>query len=154
MDTLGRAHALVGDGAGPVYGIMVHSAFATNLKLQNLPGIGTDGVEQSFSMGDVVRYGLDGSIRTDVVMRDVNSSNGAPIAVWDVKTGDARLTGARVREIRDQLLIGPEVPVIELHIRRGVAAKVIGAKSKSFGVISVRHWHVQHPNKWDQQPGC
>jgi hypothetical protein len=110
-----RAHTLVGEGAGPVYGIMVHSAFATDLKSKNLPGVS---VEQSFSLRDVVRYGLDGSIRTDVVLRDINSPNGPPIAIWDLKTGDARLSGARVREIRVQVGVGPEVPVIELRMDR------------------------------------
>jgi hypothetical protein len=140
MQALARAHALVGEGAGPVYGIMVHGAFGSDVKSQNLPGIGRDGVEQSFSLGDVARYGLDGSIRTDVVLRNINSPNGEPIAIWDVKTGDARLSGSRVQEIRDQVRIGREVPVIELHIKRGVTTKGQVGPTHCFAVIAARIW--------------
>jgi hypothetical protein len=48
VDTLARAHTSIGEGAGPVFGIMVHSAFAADVKRQNIPGIGRVGVEQSF----------------------------------------------------------------------------------------------------------
>jgi hypothetical protein len=123
METLARAHTSVGEGAGPVYGIMVHSAFGADVKRQDIPGIGREGVEQSFSLGDISKYGLDGTIRTDVVLRDAQSPDGKPIAIWDVKTGDARLSGSRVQEIRDQVRVGSDVPVIELHIRRGVTTK-------------------------------
>lgn len=111
----------IGPGAGPAYGTLVHGHFGQSVKAQNLPGIGTSGVEQSFSLYDVVRYGLDGSIRTDVVLRD---PNGTPIAVWDVKTGGAQLSGPRVREIRKYLGVGSEVPVIELHVTRGISNKM------------------------------
>ncbi len=133
MQALGRAHASVGEGAGPVYGIMVHGAFGSDVKRLNVPGIGADGVEQSFSLRDVARYGLDGSIRTDVVLRDSNSPNGAPIAIWDIKTGGAQLSGPRVREIRYHVGVGPDVPVIELHIGRGVTIK-------AQATISARLW--------------
>jgi hypothetical protein len=39
FETLLRVHLLVGDGAGPLYGIRVHTLFAYDLKAQNLPGI-------------------------------------------------------------------------------------------------------------------
>jgi hypothetical protein len=39
METLARAHTSVGEGAGPVYGIMVHSAFGADVKRQDIPGI-------------------------------------------------------------------------------------------------------------------
>jgi hypothetical protein len=123
MQTLGRAHTSVGESAGPVYGIMIHSAFGADVKRQNIPGIGKDGVEQSFSFSDTRRYGLDGSIRTDVVLRDPESPNSRPIAIWDVKTGGARLSGSRVSEIRDQVGVETDIPVIELHITRGVTKK-------------------------------
>jgi hypothetical protein len=93
MQTLARAHTSVGEGAGPVYGIMVHSAFGADVKRQDIPGIGREGVEQSFSLNDTVHYGLDGSIRTDVVLRDPQAPKERPIAIWDVKTGGAILTG-------------------------------------------------------------
>jgi hypothetical protein len=135
-----RTHLLVGEGAGPMYGIRVHSVFAADIKSQNIPGIDGNGVEQSFSFGDVVRFGLDGSVRTDVVLRD---ETGKIIAVYDVKTGSARLSGARVREIRAQLKIGPEVKIFELHVARGIAAK-IRLVEHTIGVLSLRaHMHIQ-----------
>jgi hypothetical protein len=138
MSALAKAHATVGEGAGPVYGIMIHGAFGADIKSQNLPGIG---VEQSFSLGDVARYGLDGSIRTDVVLRDPDSPSTKPTAIWDVKTGEARLSGPRVQEIRDQVRVGPEVPVIELHIGRGVTKKGIVGQTHCLAVISARIWN-------------
>ena len=78
MQSLARSHVLVGDGSGAAYGILVHGTFGSDVKNQNLPGIGRDGVEQSFNLGDVARYGLDGSIRTDVVMRHPNSPSSRP----------------------------------------------------------------------------
>jgi hypothetical protein len=137
MNTLAKAHASVGEGAGPVYGIMIHGAFGSDIKSQNIPGIG---VEQSFSLGDVARYGLDGSIRTDVVLRDPDSPSAKPTAIWDVKTGEARLSGPRVQEIRDQVRVGREVPVIELHIGRGVTKKGVIGQATLHAVIGARIW--------------
>jgi hypothetical protein len=94
-----RAQVLLGKAGPALYGTMVHFAFATDVRWQDLPGIGRDGVEQSFSAEDVVQYGANGSIRTDVVMRD---ADGHIIAVWDVKTGNAELTDARRQEIREE----------------------------------------------------
>jgi hypothetical protein len=89
----------------------------------DLPGIGKHGVEQSFSAGDTVRYGLDGSVRTDIIYRDGRTS-AAPIrAIWDLKTGRARLTSKRVGELRDAVGVDGSVPVIELHIDRGITVK-------------------------------
>ncbi len=48
----------------------------------NIPGIGKDGIEQSFSLGDLVRYGLSDSIRTDALLR--NDQTGEILAVWDI----------------------------------------------------------------------
>jgi hypothetical protein len=141
MQALARAHDSVGEGAGPVYGIMVHGAFGRDVKGQNLPGIS---VEQSFSLGDVAKYGLDGSIRTDVVLRDPDSPIGRPIAIWDVKTGGARLDGPRIREIRDQVGVGREVPVIKLHIGQGVTIK-------AHATISARLWNECFPDNADRE---
>lgn len=59
-----------GEGSGPAYGLAVHTDFAAQVRDLDLPGIGRDGVEQTFSMGDLARYGISGSVRTDVVLRD------------------------------------------------------------------------------------
>ncbi len=112
------AHVVVGRGVGAAYGSRVHTEFAKTVRLQEIPGVE---VEQSFdNEGDIAKYGADGSVRTDVILRDSNSK---VIGVWDLKTGTARLEPKRVRELRDQLRIGPEVPVIEVHIGRGAANK-------------------------------
>jgi hypothetical protein len=123
VDELREVSEAAGEGAGPNFGVAVHVEFASRVRELDLPGIGIHGVEQSFSAGDVVRYGLDGSIRTDVVLRSGRGDSGDIQAVWDVKTGTARLTEGRIREIREALGIGPEVPIIELHVRRGVTKK-------------------------------
>lgn len=121
LETLARIHALAGNGSGPWYGTRIHVLFANDVVLQNLPGIGSTGVEESFSLGDIARYGEDGTVRVDVFMTD---DTGKIIAVWDVKTGGARLTGARVSELRAEVGVGSEVPVIELHVTRGATLKV------------------------------
>lgn len=100
-------------GAGPLFGIQAHVEFANRVRKLNIPGIHAEGVEQSFSVGDIVRYGLEGSVRTDVVLRD---QFGAPIAVYDLKTGNARLSASRVKELRDAVGV-PNIPVIELRYR-------------------------------------
>jgi hypothetical protein len=104
----------LGPGAGPIFGIRAHVEFGRRIKELNIPGIREEGVEQSFSLEGVARYGLEGSVRTDVVLRD---REGIPIAVYDLKTGNARLTPSRVREIRDALG-QPDIPVIELRYRQ------------------------------------
>jgi len=103
----------LGPGSGPIFGIRAHVEFGRRIKELNIPGIREEGVEHSFSLGEAARYGLEGSVRTDVVLRD---REGIPIAVYDLKTGNARLTPSRVREIRDALG-RPNIPVIELRYR-------------------------------------
>jgi Phage portal protein len=120
LQSLARVHALAGDGSGPWYGILVHLLFARHVRSQNLRGIGSDGVEQSFSLGDIADYGEDGTVRVDVYQRD---ESGKIIAIWDVKTGGAVLTGVRVKELREQAGVGSDVPVIELHLTRGATLK-------------------------------
>jgi hypothetical protein len=120
LQTLARIHALAGEGSGPWYGTRIHLMFANDVELQNLPGIGRNGVEQSFSLRDIADYGEDGTIRVDVYMRD---ETGNVIAIWDVKTGGAILTGARVRQLRAEVGVGTDVPVIELHVNRGATLK-------------------------------
>jgi hypothetical protein len=53
-----------------LYGVIVHAEFARAVRAKNLPGIGQMGVEQSFDADGLARYGLDGSIRTDIVLRN------------------------------------------------------------------------------------
>ena len=77
-----------------------------------MPGIGVDGVEQSFSLRDLARYGAVNSIRTDVYLRN---RDGIPIAIYDVKTGNAKLSPARIKELR--AAVGDDnIPVFELRL--------------------------------------
>jgi hypothetical protein len=117
-----RATILLGKISRPLYGTLVHLAFAADVRWQDIPGIGSDGVEQSFKLGLVVRHGLSGSIRTDVLLRD---DSGKIIAVWDVKTGNAVLTDERIREIQDELSLSADVPIFVLHRCRGVGCRPI-----------------------------
>lgn len=108
---------------GFAFGVAVHTEFAKTVRQLNLPGIGRDGVETSFSLGDTVRYGFKDGIRTDVIKRDGRTSSAPIIAVWDVKTGEAKLTPARTREIRKHLNIDESVPIFEIHVVRGATRK-------------------------------
>lgn len=99
-----------------VYGTAVHVAFGTAVRFAGLEGIGPRDVEHSFVDGHSADYyGEPGSIRTDVVMRN---EEGTVIAIYDLKTGNAKLTPARARELRRKTGVGPNVPIIELRVDR------------------------------------
>jgi hypothetical protein len=108
------------DRTPQAYGVAVHAAFATSVRAADYPGIGRDGVEQSFLLNEVVQYGFAGSIRTDVVLRDVT---GDVIAIYDVKTGGAVLSSSRADQLRERTGALPNTPVIELHFFRGSSLK-------------------------------
>jgi hypothetical protein len=104
-----------------LYGMAVHSVFAASVRSQGLPGIGYWDVERTFSLEDSdPRYGLAGSIRTDVVLRN---DQGDVIAIYDVKTGDRPLSRARANELRTKTRAEPNTPVFELNIERGITRK-------------------------------
>jgi hypothetical protein len=98
------------------FGTAVHTEFARAVRALNLPGIGRDGVEQSFDADGLAHWGADGSIRTDVVLRN---RKGIIIAIYDLKTGDAIIRPSRAKELRTITRAGSDVPVIELHAVRG-----------------------------------
>jgi hypothetical protein len=112
----------MGVGAGARFGTAVHVDFANRVKKLDLPGIGQDGVEQSFRLDwkDFAYYGLVNTIRTDVTLRDPKDPRQRPIAVYDLKTGYAVLTPRRVKEIYDNV-DSPGLLVIELQYRTGDA---------------------------------
>ena len=102
-----------------IYGTMVHQQFASAVKNAGIPGV-TD-VERTFLFGiEEPRYGLVDSIRTDVVLRN---EAGEVMAIYDVKTGDARVRPSRAQELRDKVGAAPNTPVFELNIVRGVSRK-------------------------------
>jgi hypothetical protein len=103
-----------------LYGILVHKLFADAVRLQQLRGIGYTDVEQTFGLEPDASYGARFSVRTDVVLRN---EGGNIVAIYDVKTGNAELTSARVRQLRARTRVGPNVPIFELHLTRGARVR-------------------------------
>jgi hypothetical protein len=101
------------------YGIAVHAAFGVAVKAANLPGVGD--IERSFSLEDSdPRYGLLGTVRTDITLRNIQ---GDIIAIYDVKTGDEQMWRPRADELREKTRAAPGTPVFELNIIRGPLRK-------------------------------
>jgi hypothetical protein len=100
-------------------GIAVHAAFGLAVKLANLPGVGD--IERSFSLEDSdPGYGVAGTVRTDVTLRNVQ---GDIIAIYDVKTGDKQMLRPRADALREKTGAAPGTPVFELNIVRGPSRK-------------------------------
>ena len=97
----------------PLYGIYVHKAFADLLRKGQVPDIEAKDVETTFSVGELRDYGFAGAIRTDVVLRGPDRK---VIAIFDVKTGSARLSASRAAELRDGVGVDSSVPVIVLKV--------------------------------------
>lgn len=107
-----EAAAALGPGQGHVYGTHMHSKWVEilgRLKRSDLH------FEVSYLHGFKVTYGQRGAIRVDVVFGDENN----PIAIFDLKTGSAELTLARIARIQAQLPPGHDpgktVPVFEVR---------------------------------------
>jgi hypothetical protein len=116
LDTLEQTVRALGPGRGSLFGIKAHTDFGRRVKELDLPGIGQTGVEQSFRFDfpNFVKYGLEGSIRTDVALRDPKNPDRGPIMVYDLKTGNAVLTPKRQEEIR-RALKQQDLPIIVLR---------------------------------------
>jgi hypothetical protein len=123
-------------GSGSEYGKRIHYDFGDAVKVENLRGIGTDGVEHTFPEG--TRYGSKASVRTDVILRN---DVGDVTAIYDVKTGTASLDRPRVRELRLKTGTGPEIPMIEMHIQRGLSLKARTENGHYFWIITLRLWN-------------
>lgn len=117
MTKLSEAIEKMEDGQEHGHGTLVHAEFARAVRASNVPGLE---VERSFKLGELVPYGLGGSVRTDVILRD---QFGEISAVWDVKTGSAVLSTTRADELRRQLKLDSDVPVIQLHHYSGSSFK-------------------------------
>jgi hypothetical protein len=124
------------EGFGPDYGKAIHYAFGDAVKEENLRGIGSEGVEHSFP--EDTRYGAKGTIRTDVVLKN---DIGDVIAIYDVKTGGAELDARRVRELRAKTDVNLSVPVIEMHIQRGLSLKARTETGHYVWIITLRLWN-------------
>jgi RHS repeat-associated protein len=85
---------IIGPGKGPVFGTFVHTAFAI---LVQKTGRDDFHIERSFDLDGFAKYGAAGSIRTDVIL---GPSATSPVAIYDLKTGKARLTEQRASQIR------------------------------------------------------
>jgi hypothetical protein len=123
-----------GEGYGSKYGTAVHTDFANAVRGANLRGIGREGVERTYPEEDT-RYGSEDTIRTDIVLRNDSQE---VIAIYDVKTGNAYLDARRVKELRDMTGASTTVPVIEMHVRRGLSLK---ARGRYFWIITLRLWN-------------
>jgi len=95
-------------GSGRVYGTLVHSAFQDEVEALNNPNLFT---EQSYLNGAPAGYGTPGSIRIDLGEGTLES----PTAVFDLKTGSATLTPARILQFQSQLPGGSSVPIYEVR---------------------------------------
>ncbi len=102
-----RARNTVGPGSGGAYGTRVHSAFAGEVNALN-QGLST---EISYLNGVRVNYGTPGSVRLDVVNGPLN----APVSIFDLKTGSATLTPARIQQIQSHIPGGANVPVFQVR---------------------------------------
>jgi RHS repeat-associated protein len=80
-------------GLGPIRGTRVHSNFASRVHSWHLPDVDT---EVSYLNGRRVPYGTRGSVRIDVGVGPAHNLTD----VYDLKTGGARLTTARINQLR------------------------------------------------------
>jgi hypothetical protein len=129
-----------GEGYGSKYGTAIHKDFADAVRDENLKGVGRVGVEQTYGPDPndpYPHYGSKGSIRTDITLRN---DGGEPIAIYDVKTGDAALSAARVQELRGRVNASVKIPVIEMHILRGLSLKGKAEHKGYFWIITLRLW--------------
>ncbi|MBI4604274.1 MAG: RHS repeat protein [Planctomycetes bacterium] len=103
-----RARNTVGRGSGGAYGTRVHSAFEAEVNALGNPSLST---EISYLNGQIVPRGTPGSVRLDVVNGPLN----APVSIFDLKTGSATLTPARIQQIQSHIPGGANVPVFEVR---------------------------------------
>lgn len=103
-----RAGNTVGPGSGGAYGTRVHSAFAREVNAFGNANLST---EISYLNGVRVNYGTPGSVRLDVL----NGPFNAPVSIFDLKTGSATLTPARIQQIQSHIPGGANVPVFQVR---------------------------------------
>lgn len=108
-----------GSGSGPIYGIRVHTAFVEAVRNSGIPNLEVEG--SWFNARSILQYGLEGSIRTDVLLCGYDDASGVR-AIWDLKTGGAVLTESRAAQIRAHVGVDQSVPVIQLS-NRGLRLK-------------------------------
>ena len=67
--------------------------------------------EISYIDKGITKWGKKGSVRIDVIEYN---PNGTIKAVYDLKTGGAKLTDARKQQIRNELNLPEDVPIYEI----------------------------------------
>lgn len=126
VESLGRFP----DMSPQLYGMLVHAEFGVAVKAQGLPGVGD--IERTFSLDDAdPSYGLASSVRTDVVLRNIQ---GDIIAIYDVKTGERPMSRARANELREKTRAAPNTPIFELNVERGVSRKFLRLRRQCFSL--------------------
>jgi hypothetical protein len=96
MDALSDAKRVLGAGRGAIFGTKVHTVVERSL---HAAGDKVVRAERSYLNGQVVPRGTKGSVRLDAVEGPLDN----PVAVFDLKTGNAKLTADRITEIRRHL---------------------------------------------------
>lgn len=99
-----KASATVGEGSGAAHGTKVHSEFAKQTK--KIKGASA---EISYKDGRPVKYGTKGSVRADAVVGDIQK----PKAIYDLKTGGAKLTPKNVAKYNKHVPGKPPVKQIK-----------------------------------------
>jgi hypothetical protein len=107
QQAVARAVAMIGPGSGAVYGTRVH--YALHLQIRGSPNLRG---EVSFLNRREVRSGTKGSVRLDIVAY----SEGRPAAIFDLKTGNAKLTATRIVQIQQHIPRDWQVPIEELRV--------------------------------------
>lgn len=82
----------VGEGSGAVHGTKVHTEFS-KAKIEGTTP------EVSYKNGQVVPYGTEGSKRVDRVVGNINN----PKAIYDLKTGNAKVTPRNVTQYQQHV---------------------------------------------------
>ena len=90
------AHTAVGPGSGAAHGTRVHTAFRTLVESFKRQDVLT---EASYLNGERAKWGTPGSVRIDALRLE----KGQVTHVYDLKTGNARLTAQRIAQIRRHL---------------------------------------------------
>lgn len=104
QDAANTALKNVGDGKGAVHGTKVHTEFGTIAnKVDNVTK------EVSYKNGEVVPYGTKGSVRADAVEGNINK----PTAVYDLKTGKAKVTQKNIDKYNKHVPGKPPVKEIK-----------------------------------------
>jgi hypothetical protein len=130
------------------YGTAVHVAFGAAVRFAGIEGIGPQDVEHSWiDRRSAAHYGEEGSVRTDVVLRN---AAGEVIAIYDLKTGGAKLTPARLRQLRQKTGVGPNVPIIEMHVLRGARLTSRFGTGNELGSIIAQLGNRSSQDSWGQ----